>query len=154
MGLRLSTGLRNEIMKVTGKSFCDAMATGALYLYQGSQPASPDDAENSTLLCKITLASGAKTPGVGTNGISMGQVADGIAHKASGEVWSGVASASGTVGWFRFYDIDETTGASTTAKRFDGNVATSGADLNMSNTTITSGGTVTIDSVSIALPAS
>jgi len=152
--LRLATGLRDEMMKVGGKSFCDALADGALYIYQGSQPASPDDTENSTLLCKITLNSGTKTPGSIINGISLGDVAAGVAHKATGEVWSGVAVAGGVAGWFRFHGTLETTGASTTALRFDGNIATSGADLNMSNTTITLGGTTTIDSVSITLPAS
>ncbi len=154
MSLRLSTGLRDEMMKVGGQSFADAMVTGVLYIYQGTQPADADATENSTLLVKITLNSGAKTPGSGTNGISFGQVASGVAHKASGEIWSGVAGASGTAGWFRFYDIDEVTGDSAVNPRFDGNIATSGADLNMSNTTITNGGTTTIDSVAITLPAS
>lgn len=142
------------MMKAGGQSFTDALVTGVMYIYQGTQPSDADQTENSTLLVKITLNSGAKAAGVGANGISFGQVAGGIAHKAVGEVWSGVAVADGTAGWFRFYDIDEVTGASTTNPRFDGNIATSGADLNMSNTTITTSGTTTIDSVSVTLPAS
>ena len=46
-----------------------------------------------------------------------------------------------------------TTGASTSAVRFDGSVASSGAQFNMSNTTVTEGGTSTVDSVVITLPA-
>ena len=152
MSLRLATGLRNEMMKAGGQSMADAMITGSMYIYEGTQPADPDATENSTLLVKITLSSLPKVPGVGANGISLGQILDGVLKKAIGETWSGVAGAGGVAGWFRFYDIDETTGGSSTVPSFDGSIGTSGADLNMSNTTITNGGTTTIDSVALTLP--
>ena len=47
-----------------------------------------------------------------------------------------------------------TTGASTTEIRFDGSIATSGKELNISNTAITTGGTTTVDSVEMTMPAS
>ena len=65
-----------------------------------------------------------------------------------------VSATTGTAGWFRFYANDLTTGASSTAARFDGSVSTSGAQLNMSSTAITAGATTTIDSFTVTMPAS
>ena len=60
--------------------------------------------------------------------------------------WSGVAVASGTAGWFRVYsDSSDTKGTSTAYKRLDGAISTSGAELNLSSTAITSGGTFAIN---------
>ena len=103
MALRLSTALRNAILTggTTG-GFKGAMSYGIIYIYSGSQPASADDAETGTLLAKITLASGAFTSGVTTNGLSLGTAGSGSIAKAS-EVWSGVGLANGTAGWYRFY---------------------------------------------------
>lgn len=153
MALRLSTGLRNAMM-ATG-SLQDTMVNGVLCIYSGVQPTSADDSESSTLLCKVTVASGAFTAGAATNGINMAAVATaGILPKSTTEVWSGVNVASGTAGWYRFYANDYTTGTSTTASRIDGAVATSGAQLNMSSTALTSGATLTLDSFTLTLPAS
>lgn len=60
--------------------------------------------------------------------------------------WSGVAVATGTAGWFRIYsDASDTKGASTSFKRLDGAISTSGAELNLSSTAVTSGGTFSIN---------
>lgn len=155
MALRLSTGLRNKMMTATGgASFAEAMADGTLHIYSGAQPTTADDAETGTLLVRITLSSGAFTSGVATNGIEFGDATGGAVGKKSGEVWSGVAIASGTAGWFRFYANTVGTGASSSAVRFDGSCGTSGAQCNMGSTTITLDGTVTIDTVNVTLPAS
>jgi hypothetical protein len=68
--------------------------------------------------------------------------------------WSGVIAASGTAGWARLYDADYITGASTTARRMDFSVSTSGADINLSSTTLTAGATLTIGSGTVTVPAS
>ena len=156
MALRLSTGLRNIMMTATGgKSFAEAMQDGTLHIYSGAQPTSANDAETGTLLARITLASGAFVSGNATNGIEFGDASGGSVGKKSGEVWSGVAIATGTAGWFRFYANTVVTGAnSTTAVRFDGSCGTSGAQCNMGSTSITLDGTVTIDTVNVTLPAS
>lgn len=61
--------------------------------------------------------------------------------------WSGVAVATGTAGYFRIYsDSSDTKGSSTSFKRLDGAISTSGAELNISSTAITSGGTFAINS--------
>lgn len=138
----------------SGGSFADIFRNGVMDIYSGAQPSNADAGETGTKLVSITLGSGSFTGGTATNGINFGESNNGVLAKEAGEVWSGVGLTDGTAGWFRFYANDYTTGASTTAVRFDGNVATSGADLNMSNTAVDDGGTVTIDSVSLTQPAS
>lgn len=155
MAFRLSTGLRNKLLGdgSTDKDFKNLFANGILKIFSGSQPADADTTESGTLLCTITLASGAFTGGVSTNGINFGTASAGAIAKAAAETWSGVVASTGTAGWFRFYANDATTGASTTAARFDGAIATSGAELNMSSTSLTSGATTTITSFSVTFPA-
>ena len=152
MALRVSTGLRNAIMG-TG-SFQDTLANGVLRIFPGVQPASADADEGATHLLEITKSSGAFTPGNGLNGLNFADPLAGICAKSASEVWSGVAVLNGTAAWFRFYANDRSTGASTTAARFDGSISTSGAQLNMSSTLITSGASTTLDSFNAALPAS
>jgi len=151
---RISTGLRNEIMKVGGKSYADALANCTLHIFSGTQPASADDAETGTLLVPITDSSGAFTSGVATNGLNWGDCVAGILSKLASQVWSGVAVASGQAGWFRIYANTVVTGASTTAIRIDGAINLSNAEINSGNLTITIGGTTTIDALNVTLPAS
>ena len=137
-----------------GGSLADLMKYGTIHIYSGSQPTDADSAETGTKLVEITQGSGAFVSGTETNGLVMGNVTSYALKRETGEVWSGAAIASGTAGWFRFYANTVVTGSSSTAIRFDGAIATSGAQLNMSNTSVTSGGTTTIDAVSITQPAS
>lgn len=144
-----------EILAVgRGGAFRDLFMNGTLHIYSGTRPADADAAESGTKLVEITLSSGSFTPGTDTNGLIFGDATNGKVSIASGATWSGVAIATGTATWFRFYDNNVTTGASTTAIRFDGSCGTSGsgADLIMSSTSITSGGTETIDQFDIELP--
>lgn len=137
-----------------GESFQELLKDGVIRIYSGSQPSSADDAETGTLLVTITVGSGAFTPGSPTNGLEFGPIVSGILSKRSDEVWSGVGVAAGTAGWFRYYSNPMDTGANATAVRFDGNVATSGAVINMSSTNIVIGATSTVDTFTITLPAS
>jgi len=140
---------------VFGGSFRELFKNGVMDIFAGSQPASADDDESGyTLLCTITRSSNTFTPGDGQNGLNFDPVSAGTLTKRSAETWSGVNDTDGTAGWFRFYDNDKTTGSSSTAIRFDGAVATSGAQLNMSSTSLTSGATTTIDSFAVTLPSS
>lgn len=62
-------------------------------------------------------------------------------------VWSGVIGTSGTATWFMIAtDNDAGTSSSTTARRVIGSVGTSGADLNLSSTSLTSGASVAVNS--------
>lgn len=137
-----------------GGSLKDLFRNGILDIFSGTQPATADATESGTKLCRITLSSGAFVEGTATNGINLGAAESGIIGKDSSEVWSGVGLVRGTAGWFRFYDNTGTTRASTTAVRLDGSIATTGAQMNMSNTTITESATTTISSVAITDPMS
>ncbi len=157
-GLLTTEAAGDQVILATarGGSWADIFRQGVLRIFTGTQPTDPDAVETGTLLVEISQASAAFVSGTEENGLLFGAAAAGVLAKESGDVWSGEAVASGTAGWFRFYpnDVDGNDGASTTAKRFDGAVATSGAQINMTNTSITSGGTTTIDTVGITLPAS
>lgn len=66
--------------------------------------------------------------------------------------WSGVAVATGTAGWFRYKaDSADTDGSSTAFKRMDGAIATSGAELNLSSTSITSGATISVSTATFTV---
>ena len=137
-----------------GGSLIDQFRNATMVIRTASQPTSADDAETGSELIQITESSGAFVADAAANGINFGQVASAELHAASGEVWSGLAGATGTAGHFRVYANDMTTGATTTKARIDGAIATSGSQMNMANTSITSGGTTTIDDVDIPMAES
>jgi hypothetical protein len=72
--------------------------------------------------------------------------------KNSGEVWSGVNVATGTATFYRLVAAGDTGASSTTEARVQGTVATSGADLNLTSTSLTSAATQSIDYYSLTLP--
>lgn len=127
-------------------------ANGVLGIFGGaSQPADSDAAETGTLLCLVTLASGAFVAGQAANGLEFDAPVDGVLSKAVAETWSGVGLAAAGTGtaatWCRFYANAYVTGASTTAARFDGAISNqSSAELQLSVTTIVSGSPVEITS--------
>ncbi len=135
-----------------------AYANGVLAIYGGaSQPADAEDNEAGTLLALITLASGAFTPGVATNGLNFDAPSAGVLSKAAAETWSGVGLAAAGTGttatYFRFYDNSQDTGASPTGLRFDGAVGTSSlSELQMTVTTIVEGAPVVINSFTYSPP--
>jgi hypothetical protein len=137
-----------------GGSLKDIMKDGVLRIYSGSQPADADTATAGTLLLEISVDAGAFVAGAFGNGLEFeNDPTGGEIEKASGETWQDIGLAAATAGWFRFYaNPTDAGGASTTLPRIDGSVGTSGADLNMSNTTIAVGATYTIDSFKLTLP--
>lgn len=98
-------------------------------IYTGVQPVSADDAPTGIMLVEITV-NGTAT------GLTFGNAVNGIIKKNNTEIWSGTATATGTAGWFRLQSYADPESLSQTAERIDGAIATSGAELNMSNTTI------------------
>ena len=136
-----------------GGSFRDIMKDGIMDLYSGTIPANADAIETGVKLASITVASGAFSANAPANGLEFGTTASGIISKDAA-VWSGVGLATGEAGYFRFYSNAYTTGASSTAIRFDGICAeASGGDLNMADLTVTLSATKTIDSFSVVLAA-
>jgi len=136
-----------------GGSLKDVLKDGVLRIYSGTQPDSPDDAVSGTLLLEISESAGAFVAGAFDNGLEFGDSASGAISKSASETWQDTGIAAGTAGWFRFVgNASDSGAASTTLPRIDGSVGTSGADLNMSSTTITVGATYTIDTFTLTLP--
>lgn len=148
-----SAGTVFAIASAKGGSLADILQNGVIKIYSGSQPATADTAASGTHLLTITVSSGSFTPGTETNGLEFDASASGEIEKASAETWSGVGLADGTAGWFRFYaNATDAGGASTTLPRIDGSISTSGADLNMSSTSIVTDASYTIDSFKFTFP--
>ena len=138
-----------------GGSWKELFKNGVLRIYSGSQPTNADSAETGTLLVEISESGATFTPGSAANGLDFeADATAGEIEKESAQTWKGTAGASGVAGWFRFYDNARTTGASSSAIRFDGAVRTSGGELTLTSTTITSGAITTIDGFTATLPAS
>lgn len=144
--MKASTGLRNKLLD-TG-SLKATLALGFLKIYTGAEPATADAAATGTLIATISNNS----TGTGVN-LAAAAVA-GVIPKLSSEVWSGLVAAGGPhiAGYFRHVAVGDTGALSTTEARLQGSIATAGADLNISSTTLTTGATQTIDYYSIALP--
>ncbi len=145
MAAKLSTGLRNKLMDTS--SMKTIFAGGLIRIYSGAAPADADAAPTGTLLCTISLASAGTGINFDTSAVS------GILSKAPAEVWSGVNAATGVAGYYRHVAAGDTGVLSTTQARIQGSVATVGADLNLSSTSLTSGATQTIDYYSVTFPA-
>lgn len=89
------------------------------------------------------------------NGLLWGNSAAGTLVKHPTQVWQGTAAATGTAGWFRFEAAVTDAGtldSSESIMRMDGAIATSGAELNMANTSFTISAVQTINSFSVTLP--
>jgi hypothetical protein len=89
------------------------------------------------------------------NCLNWGDSAAGVLSKKSSETWSGVASASGTAGWFRFEaSVADAGGVDSTESiiRLDGSVSTSGAELNLGTTSIVVSATQTISAWTLTFP--
>jgi hypothetical protein len=156
MALRLTTGLVTELMgDGTGDALKALLADGIMDIYSGSQPATADADEGSgTKLVSITLDSGDFTGGAPTNGLEFDAAVAGVLSKAAAETWSGIGLAVGTARWFRFYDNAYTTGVSTTAVRFDGNVSTTSSQLVLSSTAIQVSLPIAVTTFKLTLPKS
>lgn len=100
-----------------------------------AQPASPDVSLTGTVLVTITLSDPAF--GVASSGTAT----------ASGTPKTQAASNTGTAAWFRVSN-----GSGTAI--IDGDVSTSGADLNLNSTSIQSGADVELTSWTFSVPQS
>lgn len=144
MTIKTSTGLRNSMLDTA--PFKTTMALCFLDLYAGPVPAAADDAPTgATKLCRVTLNSTA-------TGLSWSAAAAaGVLAKAA-EIWSGVNLATGVATFYRLVAAGDTAASSTTEKRVQGSIGLAGADMNLTNTSLTSGLTQTIDFFVVSLP--
>ena len=138
-----------------GGSLKELFKHGVIHIYSGTQPASADAIESGTLRLRITEDGNTHVPASGLYGLEFEEdPASGVLSKASAQSWEGDGLNDGTIGWFRFYDQSVGTGASTTAIRFDGSVAISGAQLNVASLTVQTGVTFVINNFTLTVPAS
>lgn len=124
----------------------DVFKDGFIRIYTGTQPTSPDDAPTGTLLVTI-YSDGAAA------GLEFDDAAAGVISKKATETWSGTAGNTGTAGWFRLYAPGDPLGSSSIDERIDGACGTSGAELNMSSTSIVSGAVQSISTFQLTMPA-
>lgn len=146
MTAKYSTGFRNALL---GTGDLKTILTGfVLKVYDGTEPASADDAVAGTLLATYS------TGGTGA-GLALGTPADGSVSKVSGDAWSATAAASGTPKYFRWEASADTGTSSTTAIRVQGKVGLLSdptAQLALSSLAIVNGAPLTIDAASITVP--
>lgn len=133
MTYTLSNGAANAAIDAVVDSL-DGGSPGTIKIYDGTKPATADTAVTTqTLLATVTLAN----PAFGSAASRSASLNDPAAV---------TAVATGTASWFRAAN------SAGTAK-FDGTVGTSGSDLNMSSTSIVSGGSVDITGGTFSYPA-
>jgi hypothetical protein len=148
MALKASTGLRDAVL-ATG-SIKATLDGGFIQIYSGPAPLTADDAIGSqganTLLCTISV------DGLG-GGINFdAAAASGALSKAPGETWKGTNAVGGTAAFYRHVATGDDGTLSTTQARLQGDIAVTGAELNLSSITLTGGAEQNIDSYSVALP--
>lgn len=143
MTAKFSTGLRNGMLNSTG--FKEAFTTGELRIFGGSAPADADAAETGDLLV-IVSKDGAGDP------LGFGTPADGVVSKASAETWLGTIDAGGTATHWRLVNAADDGSLSTTLPRVQGTVAAAGADMNLTDPTLTASENQPINFFAVALP--
>lgn len=132
--LKLSVLMKNAVVD----SFTSALGANCLIdIYDGTQPASPDTAV-STQNKLATLTGGSTFAGAASGGIL-------TANAITSGTGSVAAGTGKTATWFRA----STSGG--TAK-MDGSVGNAGSDMNINNTSIATGQTVSASSLTITAP--
>lgn len=141
MTIQFSTGLVNAMLdgQVNGGAGASAFDSGLLNIYTGSAPATADAAVTGTLLASMTLPADA-----------FAAAASKACAKAG--TWSdSSANNTGTAGYFRIVTSSDDGTSSTTQKRIQGTCGQGSGDMNLDNTSIASGQTVTVTSCSIGI---
>jgi hypothetical protein len=129
MAIKQTTAVRNAQLDALNSQ---TGTSAKLRIYNGTRPANANTAITSQtmlveLTCNATAFAAAASGGVLTaNAIS-----------------NGTAAATGTASWFRLWQSNGTTAI------MDGDVSTAGADLNLNNTSIATGQTVSVTSFTV-----
>lgn len=132
MATKLSTATANDMADALDAYMGNA---GKIIIYSGTEPATANTAlSGNTVLA--TFTGGSPVFGAASGGIIT----------LSGTPLTVAASATGTATFFRAFKTDGTTVV------FQGTVGTSGQQLNLNTTSITSGVNVTITSGTVTMP--
>lgn len=129
LNLKFATNLRNALM--------DAITTFAggsalLRIYDGTQATNPNTAIGSQVLLAELTCNGTFAPSASGGVLTLNAITS-----------DSSANATGTASWFRLVKSDGTTAV------LDGTVGTSGSDLNINSTAISSGAAVAVTSATI-----
>lgn len=138
----ISTGLANALLG--SQSLKDALAGGKICIYSGAAPTSADAAATGTLLCTVTLGANP------ASGITLDTAAAGAITKPAADTWSGSNVANGQASYFRWVTLADDASQSSTAKRIQGLVSTSGAHLNMTSVNLVQGETTILNAASVS----
>lgn len=123
--LAYSTTIRNARLNAIRDAIDGGAGAGLLRIYDGSRPATGGTA--TTLLAELTFTDPCST-GASSGTLTMSAITA-----------DSSANATGTATWFRCVD-------STGTFCVDGSVSTSGSDLNLNSTSISSGQNVAVSS--------
>lgn len=132
---------QTRLTNASASAACDAVVdlidagagAGYVKIYPGTQPTDAGTATGETELVQITL-----------NDQAFGSASNGVATADVDPALSGTATAGGTAAWFRVFD-------STGTAVMDGDVGTTGSDMNINNTSISLGQTVSITSWTVTM---
>lgn len=157
--ISFSTKLKNQLLTsiAAGPSLpaaTAALGNGIIRIKTGSQPANANAAETGITLGQVTVAAGAFTHGVTTNGLTFATAANATLTKTLAQLWQFTGLAAGTCGWFRFVGNAADDGSEDTGiiyPRIDGRIALSGGEMTPSSMTVVVGALVSIDAFSIDL---
>lgn len=158
--ISFSTKLKNQLLTsiAAGPSLpaaTAALGSGIIRIKTGSQPANADAAETGATIGIVTVAAGAFTPGVTTNGLTFATAINATLTKTLAQLWQFTGlSPGGTCGWFRFVGNAADDGSADTGfiyPRLDGRIALSGGEMTPSSMIVAVGAIVSIDAFSIDL---
>lgn len=157
MSVRYSTGLINRLL---GENGVDTGADGfrgifkdcVIDIYTGGQPATADSAATGTLLGRVTIGAGAFTEGVAANGLEFKAPSGKEVSKVAADAWQYTGLADGVAGYFRLRgNAVDNAAASTTLPRIDGNIGTTGGDMQLSNVNVVTGAVSTVDTFTVRM---
>jgi len=132
----VNSPLFNDATIVAGVNAVTALLnSGTLKIYTGSQPAL-DGSLTGTLLVTLTFSATAFPTAVASGG---------NVNATASSITAGTAGNTGTAGYFALL----TSGSATV---MTGSVGTSGADLNLNSTSISSGASVSCSSFVFSMP--
>lgn len=114
----------------------DLLDNGYLRIYDGTQPANANTAITTQVLLAELRFNATAAPAASSGVLTMNSITQ-----------DSSANNTGTATWFRALKSDGSTVV------FDGSVGTSGSDLNLGSTSITSGASVAVTSMTFTVSA-
>lgn len=128
--------LSSTAVNAEADALSDLLDNGYLRIYDGTQPANANTAISTQVLLAELRFNATAAPAASGGVLTMNSITQ-----------DSSANATGTATWFRALKSDGSTVV------FDGSVSTSGADLNLGSTSITSGASVAVTSMTFTVSA-